>query len=74
MRRECRPLRGPAPVTTAKVDNSDSSGYRRHPGEIFREAFRRGARDALTRAAGRLPECQSVLDELRGDYELVSDD
>ena len=44
-------------VTT---DRSGSSP-RRHPGAIFREAFRRDARDALARAALRLPECRSVL-------------
>ena len=64
---------GPHHKDQVTTDRSGSS-FRRHPGAIFREAFRRGARDALARAALRLPECRSALGDLADDYELASDD
>jgi hypothetical protein len=61
----------PKPIT----DSPQTTTGRRDRGAIFREAFRRGARDALTRAGRRLPpEHRHIIEALASEYELAAGD
>jgi hypothetical protein len=74
------PPQGPAsnvegpPKPNTDAPHITAVGRRDH-GAIFREAFRRGARDALTRAGRRLPpEHRHIIEALASEYEPAAGD